>query len=93
MGLCITPLTTVVLARARPESAGMISGTLSTMQQIGNSVGVAVTGVIFFGAVRHGYAHAFGLSVIELGLMLLAVAGLSRLLPRPAAAEQGYSRS
>jgi EmrB/QacA subfamily drug resistance transporter len=93
MGLCITPLTTVVLASARPESAGMVSGTLSTMQQIGNSVGVAVTGVIFFGAVRHGYAHAFGLSVIELGLILLAVAGLSRLLPRPGAAEQGYSRS
>ncbi len=81
MGLCITPLTTVVLASARPETAGMVSGTLSTMQQIGNSVGVAVTGVIFFGAVPHGYAHAFGLSVMELGLMLLAVAGLSRLLP------------
>jgi MFS family permease len=93
MGFCITPLTTVVLASARPESAGMVSGTLSTMQQVGNSVGVAVTGVIFFGAARHGYAHAFGLSVIELGLVLLAVAGLSRLLPRPGAAEQGYSRS
>jgi EmrB/QacA subfamily drug resistance transporter len=93
MGLCITPLTTVVLASARPESAGMVSGTLSTMQQIGNSVGVAVTGVIFFGAVRHGYAHAFGVSVVELGLILLAVAGLSRLLPRPAGPEQGYSRS
>ena len=93
MGLCITPLTTVVLASARPESAGMVSGTLSTMQQIGNSIGVAVTGVIFFGAVGHGYAHAFGLSVVELGLMLLAVAGLSRLLPRPAAPQQGYSRS
>ncbi len=93
MGLCITPLTTVVLATARPESAGMVSGTLSTMQQIGNSVGVAVTGVIFFGAVRRGYAHAFGLSVMELGLIVLAVAGLSRLLPRPGATEQGYSRS
>jgi EmrB/QacA subfamily drug resistance transporter len=93
MGLCITPLTTVVLASAQPESAGMVSGTLSTMQQIGNSVGVAVTGVIFFGAVRQGYAHAFDWSVIELGLMLLAVAGLSRLLPRPGAAGQGYSRS
>ena len=93
MGLCITPLTTVVLAGTRPETAGMVSGTLSTMQQIGNSVGVAVTGVIFFGAVPHGYAHAFGLSVMALGLMLLAVAGLSRLLPGRAAREQEYSRS
>ncbi len=93
MGLCITPLTTVVLASSRPETVGMVSGTLSTMQQIGNSVGVAITGVIFFGAVRNGYAHAFELSVLELGLMLLAVAGLSRLLPGPASREQGYSRS
>jgi hypothetical protein len=51
------------------------------MQQVGNSVGVAVTGVIFFGAAHHGYAHAFGLSVIELGGLLLGVAALSRMLP------------
>ena len=51
MGLCITPLTSVVLASAHPENAGSVSGALSTMQQIGNSIGVAVTGVIFFGAV------------------------------------------
>ena len=52
-----------------------------------------LTGVIFFGAVPHGYAHAFSLSVMALGLLLLAVAGLSRLLPGPAAREQEYSRS
>ena len=63
------------------------------MQQIGNSIGVAVTGVIFFGALRHGYAHAFGLCVPELGLR-----AARRGRPQPAAAatgraaEQGYSR-
>jgi EmrB/QacA subfamily drug resistance transporter len=93
MGMCITPLTTVVLASAQPQNAGAVSGTLSTMQQIGNSIGVAVTGVIFFGAVPHGYAHAFGLSVTEMGCLLLAVALLSRLLPRPAARNQEYSGS
>lgn len=92
MGLCITPLTSVVLARVRAENAGSVSGALSTMQQIGNSIGVAVTGVIFFGAVSHGSAHAFALSVIELGCVLLAVAALSRLLPGPARRQQGYSR-
>jgi EmrB/QacA subfamily drug resistance transporter len=81
MGLCITPLTTTVLASVRPQNAGAVSGALSTMQQVGNSVGVAVTGVIFFGAVHNGYAHAFGLSVIELGAVLLGVAALSRMLP------------
>jgi EmrB/QacA subfamily drug resistance transporter len=81
MGLCITPLTTTVLARVNPHSAGNVSGVLSTMQQVGNSIGVAITGVIFFGAVRHGYAHAMELSVAELGALLLATAVLSRLLP------------
>jgi EmrB/QacA subfamily drug resistance transporter len=81
MGLCITPLTTTVLASVSPQSAGNVSGVLSTMQQVGNAIGVAVTGVIFFGAVRHGFAHALELSVAELGVLLLAVALLSRLLP------------
>jgi MFS family permease len=81
MGLCITPLTTRVLASVSPQRAGNVTGVLSTMQQVGNSIGVAVTGVIFFGAVRHGYAHALELSVAELGALLLGVAVLSRLLP------------
>ncbi|HEY3810329.1 MAG TPA: MFS transporter [Acidimicrobiales bacterium] len=84
MGLCITPLTTTVLASADPQRAGMVSGALSTMQQVGNSIGVAIMGVIFFGAVGHGYGHAFSLCVATLGGLLLGVALLSRLLPAPA---------
>ena len=52
------------------------------MQQVGNTLGVAVTGVIFFGALHAGYARAFELSLAELACLLLAVAGLPRLLPR-----------
>src|SRR5579859_2912255 len=54
-GLCITPLTTTVLSHSDPATAGSVSGALSTAQQVGNSVGVAVTGVLFFGALGHGY--------------------------------------
>jgi hypothetical protein len=50
------------------------------MQQVGNALGVAVTGVIFFGALRGGFAHAFVLSVAELAALLLVVAALTRLL-------------
>ena len=39
-----------------------MSGALSTAQQVGNSIGIAVTGVIFFGVLNHGYAAAFALS-------------------------------
>ena len=66
-GLCITPLTTTVLSHAGPASAGSVSGALSTAQQVGNSIGVAVTGVLFFGALGHGYGLAFERSVLQMG--------------------------
>jgi EmrB/QacA subfamily drug resistance transporter len=80
-GLCITPLTTTVLAHATPQRAGAVSGALSTMQQAGNALGVAVTGVIFFGALDGGYAHAFAVALGELAALLVVVAALTRLLP------------
>jgi EmrB/QacA subfamily drug resistance transporter len=45
-GLCITPLTTTVLSHAESATAGSVSGALSTAQQVGNSIGVAVTGLL-----------------------------------------------
>jgi MFS family permease len=86
MGLCITPLTSVVLAHADPERAGAVSGALSTMQQVGNALGVAVTGAIFFGAAPSGVGRAFELSMVELACLVVAVAALTRLLPSRRAA-------
>jgi len=80
-GLCITPLTTTVLSHADPATAGSVSGALSTAQQVGNSVGVAVTGLLFFGALGHGYSLAFERSVLQMGALLLVVAALTRLMP------------
>jgi EmrB/QacA subfamily drug resistance transporter len=93
MGLYITPLATVLLSSSSPERAGAVSGIMSTVQQIGNSLGVAVTGVIFFGAVHQGVGHAFELTLVELGLLLLAVAALSRLLPARAGRDGGKSEA
>jgi hypothetical protein len=59
---------------------------LTTMQNVGNAVGVAISGVIFFGALHAGYAHAFELAVGELAVTLVVVAALTRLLPRPVTA-------
>jgi len=86
-GLCITPLTTTVLSHADPATAGSVSGALSTAQQVGNSIGVAVTGLLFFGALSHGYSLAFERSVLQMGALLLVVAALTRLMPgrQPAA--------
>jgi EmrB/QacA subfamily drug resistance transporter len=86
MGLVITPLTATVLAGLEPHRAGAASGALATMQQVGNALGVAVTGVLFFGALDGGFAHAFEISLAELAVLCVAVAALTRLLPRPGGA-------
>jgi MFS family permease len=75
-GLCITPLTTTVLSHADPATAGSVAGALSTAQQVGNSVGVAVTGVLFFGALSHGYGLAFDRSTLQMAALLVVVAAL-----------------
>jgi predicted MFS family arabinose efflux permease len=80
-GLWITPLTMTILAHAEPSRAGAVSGALSTMQQAGNALGVALTGVVFFGALSHGYGRAFELSLAELAALVVAVLALTRLLP------------
>jgi MFS family permease len=87
MGLCLTALNTSVLAHATPDTAGAISGAMSTTQQVGNALGVAVTGVIFFGALAGGYGHAMVLSLAELAVLLVTVAALTRLMPRVRAGE------
>jgi EmrB/QacA subfamily drug resistance transporter len=86
MGLVITPLTATVLAGLEPERAGAASGALATMQQVGNALGVAVSGVLFFGALHAGFARAFELTLVQLAVLCVAVAALTRLLPRPAGA-------
>jgi MFS family permease len=80
-GLCITPLTTTVLSHASPQAAGAVSGALSTMQQVGNALGVALIGVVFFGTLSQGYPRAFAISLGVMAALLLGVATLSRLLP------------
>jgi predicted MFS family arabinose efflux permease len=81
MGLCLAPITSVVLANVDPQRAGAVSGLLSTMQQVGNAVGVALIGVLFFGAVDGGYAHAFELSTAVLAVLLVGAAACARRLP------------
>jgi predicted MFS family arabinose efflux permease len=81
MGLCLAPITTIVLATVDPERAGAVGGLLSTVQQVGNAVGVAVVGVVFFGAVGGGYPHAFAVSVAALAALLVGVAVCAVRLP------------
>ena len=81
MGLLLVPLTTTILSGVDTEHAGGASGAVTTAQNVGGALGVAITGVIFFGALHGGYAHALELSLVELAALLLGVAALTRLLP------------
>ncbi|HUA03290.1 MAG TPA: MFS transporter [Solirubrobacteraceae bacterium] len=81
MGLLLVPLTTTILSSVETHHAGGASGAVTTVQNVGGALGVAITGVIFFGALHGGYAHALELSLIELAALLLGVAVLTRLLP------------
>jgi MFS family permease len=81
-GLCITPLTTTVLSHADERTAGSVSGALATAQQVGNAIGVAVSGVVFYGLLAHGYGVAYRWSVTEMAALLLGVAALTFLIPK-----------
>ena len=64
--------------------AGAFMGAMTTAQQVGYALGVALTGVIFFAARRQGIAHAFVLSLLELAALGACVLLTTRLLPAPA---------
>jgi hypothetical protein len=83
-GLVITPNVTLTLSDVPVRRAGVAGGVLQTGQRIGAAAGIAVTGSVFYDAVRssHGdWALAFrhGLWVITaftVATLALAVADL-----------------
>ncbi|MFF8725781.1 MFS transporter [Streptomyces sp. NPDC015171] len=84
-GLLITPLLNTVLARIEPQTAGMASGSLSTAQQVGGALGVAVVGAVFFHSFQNGAAsgdkvHAAGHAFALTSLTTFAIAALAALM-------------
>ena len=83
IGLVLVPLTAIVLANLDVRHAGAASGVLSTALQVGGALGIAVLGVVFFGALpAGGFAHAFTVSLLALGVPAVATAALAGLLSR-----------
>jgi EmrB/QacA subfamily drug resistance transporter len=81
MGLAIPPLINLVLRAVPPTEAGAASGTMVTSQQIGNALGVATIGTIFFGQLGSAsgagaYGDAFSISLAVQALFALAAAVL-----------------
>jgi MFS family permease len=90
LGFVFGPLFNVILAGVDDEEVGSASGTLNAIQQLGNSIGVAVLATIFFSLLDHGHASPAAMTMtvlIAAGLLLLTFA-LSFLLPRQARMEE-----
>jgi EmrB/QacA subfamily drug resistance transporter len=80
-GTVVPAVINAVLRSVPVEDAGSASGVLSTGMQIGNALGVASAGVIFFAVLgsghgAHAYGHAFAIAII----WCLASASVSALL-------------
>jgi EmrB/QacA subfamily drug resistance transporter len=84
MGFTVAPMPSIVLSGVQPDHAAAASGVLSTAQQAGAAVGVAVIGVIFYHVLAGGgsYPHAFGLALEVMAAIGVVVAALVQLLPR-----------
>ena len=89
MGLVMGPIITMVVTNVAPRHAGAASGVLASAQQVGVAFGVALIGVVFFGALDAGHAvpSAFRTSLLWLAAGSIAVAALIQALPRASRAE------
>ncbi|MEV8636135.1 MFS transporter [Streptosporangium sp. NPDC051023] len=85
MGLALAPIMGTVLARVAPHHTGAAAGALTTTQQVGGALGVAIVGIVFYGNLSGGVADAFRHGLIYLIVITLAIAGLVQLLPRTTA--------
>lgn len=74
IGAVLVPLSSTVLAGIDPRHAGSAAGVLSTAQQVGGALGVAVIGMVFFSAGQP--VHAFVVSL----WVLAALTGLTTVL-------------
>jgi MFS family permease len=83
MGLVMAPLAATVLAGLPGHHGGAAAGVLVSTQQLANALGVALVGLVYFGALRHGgYANALVASTWCLAALALALAGLVGRLQR-----------
>lgn len=89
LSLLIIPLANVVLAAVPREVASGAGGILSTSQQLGGALGVAIVGTVFFDRLQqHSFTAAFKHAVPVVIALFLAAALLSLALPRTAVGEE-----
>jgi EmrB/QacA subfamily drug resistance transporter len=75
LGAVIAPLADIVLDRVPQQDAGSASGVFNTGLQLGNSIGIALIGVIFFGLLgsQSGPAAATVTPALRAGIVAAGV--------------------
>lgn len=81
MGFVLAPLSALVLAGVTDRHAASAAGVLSTAQQVGNALGVALVGIVFYGALGE-VADAFRASLFPVMAFCGVTAALAQLLPK-----------
>lgn len=92
MGVALAPMSAIVLGGVTARYAAAGAGVLNTAQQVGNALGVALIGIVFYGELGAGaspndYAHAFTWALIPLAACCAGTAVLVQLLPRQGVGE------
>ncbi len=93
LGTAVSPLFQTALADVPPDAAGVASGAVQALQQVGSAFGVAIMGELFFarlaasaggaaGPLHADYAAALTQAMVYATVAFAAVAVLSAALPR-----------
>jgi EmrB/QacA subfamily drug resistance transporter len=87
MGLAISPLASTVLARVPAHHAGAASGVLTTGLQVGNGLGVALIGLVFYNAlgdapVPGDFSDAFRACLYCIVAITVLLALLVQVIPK-----------
>ncbi len=90
MGMIFVPLFDIIVGDLADDEVGSASGILTSVQQLGASLGIAVLGTVFFSNVDAPAAPAFVdaakvVTLVAIGLTVVTF-GLGFLLPRKARA-------
>ena len=85
-GLGMSPLVGTIIGGLEPADAGAAAGVVTTTLQIGNMLGVALGGLLFFTVLGSGqpgdpYAHAYAEALPACAALLLVAALLVHRLP------------
>ncbi len=97
MGTVFATMPAVVLANVTPQNAAAAAGVMTTTQEVGGALGVALAGIVFFSSLGRsgsvsGYPHAFTYGLIFLAALTLLVVGLIQALPRSSPASTASQR-